>query len=216
MKQDPLEAFENEPLRDFSRSEVRAAFQAALERARADAGIHCPVVIGGREVETAERILSVSPSDAKRVVAASASALAEHADQAVLAAKEGFSRWRAVPVEERAKILERAAALMAVRRDELSAWACIEAGKPWRDADADVAEAIDFCRYYALVARTLGVPERHDVPGESNATVLAPRGPTVAIMVAVRAGLAARQRRSRRRPPAECARRRPSISGNAP
>jgi RHH-type proline utilization regulon transcriptional repressor/proline dehydrogenase/delta 1-pyrroline-5-carboxylate dehydrogenase len=193
---DPLEAFENEPLRDFSRSEVRAAFQAALERARADAGIHCPVVIGGREVETAERILSVSPSDSKRVVAASASATAEHADLAVVAAKEGFLRWRAVPVEERAKILERAAELMAARRDELSAWACIEAGKPWRDADADVAEAIDFCRYYALVARSLGMPERHDVPGESNATVLAPRGPTVAISpwnfpIAILAGMTA-------------------------
>jgi RHH-type proline utilization regulon transcriptional repressor/proline dehydrogenase/delta 1-pyrroline-5-carboxylate dehydrogenase len=53
-------AFENEPLRDFSRSDVRILFQAALERARADAGIHCPVVICGRELETAERILSVS------------------------------------------------------------------------------------------------------------------------------------------------------------
>jgi RHH-type proline utilization regulon transcriptional repressor/proline dehydrogenase/delta 1-pyrroline-5-carboxylate dehydrogenase len=196
MKHDPLEAFENEPLRDFSRAEVRAAFQAALERARADAGIHCPVVIGGREIETAERILSVSPSDAKRVVAASASAIDEHADLAVRAAKVGFAGWRAVPVEERARILEKAAELMAGRRDELSAWACIEAGKPWRDADADVAEAIDFCRYYALAARTLGVPEHHDVPGESNATVLVPRGPTVVISpwnfpIAILAGMSA-------------------------
>ena len=194
--EDALAEFENEPLRDFSRAEVRAAFKAALGRAASDAGIHCPVVIDGHELETAERILSVSPSDAKRVVAASASATEEHADQAVRAAKAALSTWRAVPIAERAAIIEKAADLMASRRDELAAWTCIEAGKPWRDADADIAEAIDFCRYYALVARSFGRPERHDVPGESNATVLSPRGPTVVISpwnfpIAILTGMAA-------------------------
>jgi RHH-type proline utilization regulon transcriptional repressor/proline dehydrogenase/delta 1-pyrroline-5-carboxylate dehydrogenase len=193
---DLLDTFENEPLRDFARDEVRLAFQAALERVKADLGIHCPVVIGGREMETAQRILSVSPSDSKRVVAASASALEEHADLAVKAAKKGFSRWRATPITERAAVLDRAADIMTSRRDELAAWTCIEAGKPWRDADADIAEAIDFCRYYALLARTFAKPERHDVPGEANTTLLAPRGPTVVIApwnfpVAILTGMAA-------------------------
>jgi RHH-type proline utilization regulon transcriptional repressor/proline dehydrogenase/delta 1-pyrroline-5-carboxylate dehydrogenase len=85
---------------------------------------------------------------------------------------------------------------MASRRDELAAWTCIEAGKPWRDADADIAEAIDFCRYYALVARTFAAPDRHDVPGESNATLLVPRGPTAVISpwnfpIAILTGMAA-------------------------
>ncbi|HVW25145.1 MAG TPA: proline dehydrogenase family protein [Polyangiaceae bacterium] len=191
-----LKSFENEPLRDFSRSEVRSAFKAALDRALSDAGTHCPVVIAGHEMETAERILSVSPSDSKRVVAASASATEEHADLAVAAAQEAFAGWRAVPMEERAAVLDKAADIMASRRDELAAWTCIEAGKPWRDADADIAEAIDFCRYYALVARTFATPERHDVPGESNATVLVPRGPTVVISpwnfpIAILTGMAA-------------------------
>jgi RHH-type proline utilization regulon transcriptional repressor/proline dehydrogenase/delta 1-pyrroline-5-carboxylate dehydrogenase len=192
----PLDAFENEPLRDFARADVRAEFAKALERVKGDAGIHCPVVVAGKEMETAERILSVSPSDSKRVVAASASAKEEHADLAVEAAKRGFAAWRAVPTEERAAILERAADIMASRRDELAAWTCLEAGKPWRDADADIAEAIDFCRYYALLARSFSRPERHDVPGESNATVLAPRGPTVVISpwnfpIAILTGMAA-------------------------
>jgi RHH-type proline utilization regulon transcriptional repressor/proline dehydrogenase/delta 1-pyrroline-5-carboxylate dehydrogenase len=58
---------------------------------------------------------------------------------------------------------------------------CLEAGKPWRDADADIAEAIDFCRYYATAMRALSVPERLGVPGEDNVTFYAPRGPTAVI-----------------------------------
>ena len=188
--------FENEPLQDFSRGEVREAFRLALGQVSKDVGIHCPVVIDGHDVETADRIQSVCPSDSSRVVAASASASAEDADRAVLAAKKGFAAWRAVPGDERARILERAAALFADRKNELAAWTCLEAGKPWRDADADVAEAIDFCRYYARTLRELATPQHHDAPGEENVTVLVPRGPTVVISpwnfpIAILTGMAA-------------------------
>jgi RHH-type proline utilization regulon transcriptional repressor/proline dehydrogenase/delta 1-pyrroline-5-carboxylate dehydrogenase len=176
-----LPPFENEPLQDFARSEVRDQFRAAIRAVRADAGIHCPLVVAGRSIDTAERILSVSPSDASRVLAASSSAGREHADLAVAAAVDGFAEWRSTPPEERARILERAAELFVSRKGELSAWACLEAGKPWRDADADVAEAIDFCRFYARELRALGSPERYRLEGEDNVTTYAPRGPTVVI-----------------------------------
>lgn len=176
-----LPAFENEPLQDFSRAEVRDGFRSAIRGVLADAGIHCPIVIAGQSVDTAERILSVSPSDASRVLAASSSASAEHADLAVAAALAGFAEWRSTPAEERAQVLERAADLFASRKGELAAWACLEAGKPWRDADADVAEAIDFCRYYAREMRRLASPERYRLDGEDNVTTYAPRGPTAVI-----------------------------------
>ena len=41
---------------------------------------------------------------------------------------------------------------MRKRRFELAAWQVYECGKQWREADADVAEAIDFCEYYAREA----------------------------------------------------------------
>ena len=53
---------------------------------------------------------------------------------------------------ERSTILLKAATLMRDRRDELSAIMVREAGKPWREADADTCEAIDFCEYYAREA----------------------------------------------------------------
>ncbi|HVU01398.1 MAG TPA: proline dehydrogenase family protein [Polyangiaceae bacterium] len=177
----PEPGFRNEPLRDFSRKETRDAFAAAVKRVSGDLGIHCPLVIDGREVDTRELIRSANPSDTRRVVASSGSALAGHADQAVAAAKAAFPSFRRMSAEERARMLERAAELFAARRDDLAAWTCLEAGKPFRDADADVAEAIDFCRFYAEAARERARPEPSDAPGEENRTALVPRGPTVVI-----------------------------------
>ncbi len=54
-------------------------------------------------------------------------------------------------------------------RFELAAWEVYECGKPWREADADVAEAIDFCEFYAREMIRLAEPRRRDVPGETNA-----------------------------------------------
>jgi RHH-type proline utilization regulon transcriptional repressor/proline dehydrogenase/delta 1-pyrroline-5-carboxylate dehydrogenase len=188
--------FRNEPLRDFSRKDVRDAFARALLRVEEALGAECPVVIDGVPLSTRERLNVTSPSDGMRLVAVSAVGEVEHADRAVAAASAGATAWRAVPAHERAAILERAADLLVARRDELAAWTCFEAGKPWRDADADVAEAADFCRYYARGARVLAVGESTSVPGEANQTVYAARGPTAVIApwnfpVAIIAGMVA-------------------------
>ena len=59
---------------------------------------------------------------------------------------------------------------MRNRRFELAAWEVYECGKPWAEADADVAEAIDFCEFYAREMIRLAEPRRRDVPGETNFT----------------------------------------------
>src|SRR5262249_39279616 len=62
------------------------------------------------------------------------------------------------------------------RRFELSAWIVLETGKPWREADADVAEAIDFCEYYAAEVLTMMGGQYRAVPGEDNRYFYEPRG----------------------------------------
>ena len=58
----------------------------------------------------------------------------------------------------------------------------LEAGKNWTEADADVAEAIDFCNFYARVMRDLAAPRRTQaVAGESNVLHWWPRGVGVII-----------------------------------
>jgi RHH-type transcriptional regulator, proline utilization regulon repressor / proline dehydrogenase / delta 1-pyrroline-5-carboxylate dehydrogenase len=150
--------FENEPHADFSRAEARDAVVAALAAVRERLGGEQPLVIGGRRVETAERIVSVNPSRVAEIVGRVAVAGAAEIDQAVAAAVRAFPAWRDAGADGRAEILGRVAAGLRERRHELTAWIVYEAGKPWAEADGDVAEAIDFVEYYRARARELQRP----------------------------------------------------------
>src|SRR5262249_3561086 len=85
------------------------------------------------------------------------------------------------PPRDRAQYFFRAADVMRRRRFELAAWQVYECGKPWREADADVAESIDYCVYYAEEMLRLAEPRRRDVPGENNENFYEPRGITIVI-----------------------------------
>ena len=150
--------FENEPHADFSRAEARDAVVAALAAVRERLGSKQPLVIGGRRVETAERIVSINPSRVAEIVGRVAAAGAAEIDQAVAAAVRAFPAWRDAGADGRAEILGRVAAGLRERRHELTAWIVYEAGKPWAEADGDVAEAIDFVEYYRARARELQRP----------------------------------------------------------
>lgn len=84
----------------------------------------------------------------------------DDANRAIASAHAAFPRWRDASPIDRANILVKAANLMRARRDELSAVMIKEAGKTWREADADTCEAIDFCDYYARCAPPLFERER--------------------------------------------------------
>ena len=71
---------------------------------------------------------------------------------------------------------------MQQRRVELAALVALECGKPWREADADLSEAIDYCAYYAREMNRLANNVRvRDIPGEANRYFYAPRGVTAVI-----------------------------------
>ena len=71
---------------------------------------------------------------------------------------------------------------MRRRRCELSAWEVYECAKQRREADADVAEAIDFCEYYGREMLRLEKGQVRNVEGEENFYFYEPRG--VAIVIA--------------------------------
>lgn len=167
--------FKNTPPTDFGLAVNRDAQQAALDHVREQFGRHEPLVIDGHTVDTKERLTSYCPSHRSQVVGTCASAGVEEANRAVAAAHQAYRAWNATPVDDRAACLDRAADIMQARRFELAAWIVHECGKPWREADGDVAEAIDFCRYYAASARELQAGGL-DVPGEENRFVYLGRG----------------------------------------
>ena len=177
-----LPPFHNEPPTDFARAENRESMRRALDEVRTQLGRRYPLSIGGKEVDTGSRLLdSVNPSQSSRVVGQAALAGVEHAAAAVAAARSAFPAWAATPAADRAAILIKAAAIMRNRRFELAAWEVYECGKPWAEADADVAEAIDFCEFYAREMIRLAEPRHRDAAGETNFTEHIPRGVAVVI-----------------------------------
>ncbi|GAB4154658.1 MAG: proline dehydrogenase family protein [Planctomycetaceae bacterium] len=173
--------FQNEPLTDFSKQENREAMQAALEEVSNQLGGEYPLVIDGRVEDASTMLTSRNPSQPEQIVGRVASASPDQAVEAIDAARRAFPLWNRVEPNYRAEYLELVANEMRSRRFELAAWMVYECAKPWREADADVAEAIDFCMYYAEQMRRLATPQQCDVPGEENTYFYRPRGVAVVI-----------------------------------
>jgi RHH-type proline utilization regulon transcriptional repressor/proline dehydrogenase/delta 1-pyrroline-5-carboxylate dehydrogenase len=160
-----------------------AAALAAV-RARLDDPAGPPTfrpIVAGREIDTGDVAESRDPGDRQRLAGRVHQGRVEDAHAALDAATRAFPAWAATPAAERAAVLVRAAAILRRRRFELAAWQVYECAKPWREADADLAEAIDFCEYYAREMIRLAEPQHRDVPGETNRLEWIPRGVAVVI-----------------------------------
>jgi RHH-type transcriptional regulator, proline utilization regulon repressor / proline dehydrogenase / delta 1-pyrroline-5-carboxylate dehydrogenase len=173
---EPVRSFTNEPPTDFSRADARQAMERAVSEVAAQFGKEYPLVINGRAVESKNSIVSRNPSHKSQIVGLVSSAGPEEAALAIEAARRASKQWSRTEPGYRAEYLELAAAEMRNHRFELAAWEVHECGKPWAEADADVAEAIDFCMYYADQIRTLVDGRRVDRPGEENIYSYRPRG----------------------------------------
>lgn len=172
--------FRNEPETDFAVPQNQQRMRDALAAVRERLGETVPILIGGKREEgrLTER---PDPSDRSRVASRTHFATAEQAERAVAAAHRAFPGWRDAPVAERAGLLRRVAGEFSRRRFEIAAWQVYEVGKTWREADADVAEAMDFCLFYATEMERLGGTRRRDVPGEWNESFHEGRGPAAII-----------------------------------
>jgi RHH-type proline utilization regulon transcriptional repressor/proline dehydrogenase/delta 1-pyrroline-5-carboxylate dehydrogenase len=103
-------------------------------------------------------------------------------ERSITIAAQALADWRATPAVDRATFLFRAAEKMREQRLTLAAWEVFEAGKPWREADADVCEAIDYLNYYGREMVRLAAPRQlGEYPGELNTYVYQPRGIAVVI-----------------------------------
>lgn len=179
---DLFESYRNEPFTDFTAPGASESYRRTLESVRGELGRDYGLVIGGEEHRTAHYLESRDPCNIERIVGRSAKAGQAEIELAMKAAGKAFDSWSRLPMEHRARCLIKLAAVMRRRKTELSAWETFEAGKNFREADADVAEAIDFCEYYAREALRLAQPLRtYDYPGEENTTFLFPMGVGVVI-----------------------------------
>lgn len=157
-------------------SAERDALETAVARHLADRPAALPL-IDGAEAAGATRPV-VSPIDGRTVAGTVAEADAETAARAMAAAARGFPAWDATPTATRAAALERWGDALEAQAERLIALLAVEAGKTRGDAIAEVREAVDFCRYYAMEARRqFAEPKRLPGPtGEDNRLAYRGRG----------------------------------------
>ena len=169
--------YKNEVYLDWSDEENVSAMNAALKDVEGQLGASYPLIIGGKRIETDGEISSLDPANPSRVVGKLAAATEREADMALDVAGKAFESWSRTLPEARARIMMRAAAIMRRRKFEFLAWEVFEGGKPWNEADAQVAEAIDFLEYYAReMLRLKDGVEIYAVPGEESRYFYQPMG----------------------------------------
>src|SRR5881275_175051 len=169
--------FVNEPLTDFTKEENARKMRAAIEKVRGQLGREYDLIVGGKRVKTTDKIKSLNPAKPSQVVGLHQKAGKEHVEPAMNAALRAFETWSRTSVEERASLLFRVGDLLRERKFEFSAWMVFEVSKNWAEADADVAETIDFCEYYSREALRLAKTELPvQMTGEHDTLLYIPLG----------------------------------------
>ena len=178
-----LPEFRNEPLSDFKGNpEHIRRMNEALDEVEKELGHEYDLVIRGERIKTPEKLCSFDPSRKDRLVGAFSKATTQLADRAVRAADDVFKTWSHTPGDERIQLLVQVAKIMRERKYAFAAWMVYEVGKTWSEADADVAEAIDFAEFYAReMARLDGPQPLTPVPGERNYLRYLPLGVGIVI-----------------------------------
>ena len=110
--------FVNEEFVDFTAAENKRTMLAALSEVESNLNQEYDLVIGGRRLQTADKILSTNPARPSQIIGIHQKAEVEHAEQAMQAAQEAFLTWSRTDVAERAALLFRAADLIRERKFE--------------------------------------------------------------------------------------------------
>jgi RHH-type transcriptional regulator, proline utilization regulon repressor / proline dehydrogenase / delta 1-pyrroline-5-carboxylate dehydrogenase len=173
---DPVTRIDPSPDTDYAIAAARQAASAAMQSVRSQLGKSYWPLINGDLITTETKITSLNPSKIDQVVGHVGQINLAQADTAITAAKAAFVSWRAMPVGERTAIVRRIADRLEQDRHELNAWMVLEGGKPLSQADAEVSEAVDFCRYYATVMERLDQGMVYDVAGETDRYRYHPKG----------------------------------------
>ena len=173
----PMATFRNEAFLDFTDAGIKSAMGEALTMVRSELGREYPLIVGGDRITSGEKIVSTNPARPAQVIGVHQEAELPQIERAVEAAAEAFASWSRVPVATRVQLLLDVAELVRERKLEMCAWLTLEVGKNWAEADADVAETIDFLEFYAREALRLdGATTPIQFPGERNTLRYLPLG----------------------------------------
>jgi RHH-type proline utilization regulon transcriptional repressor/proline dehydrogenase/delta 1-pyrroline-5-carboxylate dehydrogenase len=177
-----IDRFRNEPHTDFSQPGSLTPYVSALSTIKQQLNSLHTYHLPSEVIPSGPELISINPSSPEEVIARFQSIAPQEVDPIIQNAKHCLTYWQALSAHARAELLFRTASLFREKRAELAAWEIVETGKPLREADADVAEAIDFLEFYGREMVRLGHPRQlGDEPGERNQATWVLRGLAVVI-----------------------------------
>ena len=144
------EIFQNHPFLDFSQKENRDNFKVALEKVKKQFPVEVPLILQGKKVTSSQTLKRKNPNQTDQIISHSFLATRDQVEQAVSYTSVFFEQWKHSSPQKRIDGTKKLAHLLQEKELELAALQVFEVGKTWKEAQADVAEAIDFCNYYAL------------------------------------------------------------------
>ena len=158
--------------------ELNTAFDEALAKARDDLGKTHGVIVNGEHRTDRELEEELSPIDSGIVIARYAQGTKHDVDDAITTAKEFQPVWEAWGWERRRDLMLRAADIMEEQIYDISALLSFEIGKNRLEALGDVAETVEFFRYYSrqITDHSGFVTPLKPQGAESNVSVLRPWG----------------------------------------
>ncbi len=175
-------AFQNVPNTDFTERAAYKTYKDSMENIKAEFPIKAPVAVNNVERWKGETFRRFDPGSNDLLVGETVIPTLEDVEKAVLSANNAMPEWSGMDVVDRAVYIEKLGEIIENHRSRLAALEAYEVGKTWREADADISEAVDFCHYYARRAvMELSAGPQSDIAGEENELRYKGRGPTAVI-----------------------------------
>jgi RHH-type transcriptional regulator, proline utilization regulon repressor / proline dehydrogenase / delta 1-pyrroline-5-carboxylate dehydrogenase len=173
-----LVGFINEPMIDFADTKQRTQFESALKKVKSQLPIkEIKGYVNGQFVSSEKQLIRISPNDGETKICDFYSMNEKQVSDAIDGAEKAFKEWKNTTIEYRSKLMHTLADLMQANRNDIAALEVFEVGKPWAEADGDLTEAIDFCRYYAEDIKKIGYGQKvGSVPGEHSQYFYTPKG----------------------------------------
>jgi 1-pyrroline-5-carboxylate dehydrogenase len=128
--------------------DLHRSFEAAAQQVRHWFGATHPLLIGGREVDCADKFEDTNPADIRQQLGRFGRGGPQAVEAAVGAAAAAFPAWSRLDYRARIELLRRGAEKISERRFELAALMSYEVGKNRAEALGDAEESADLLRYY--------------------------------------------------------------------
>ena len=173
--QQPRDEMLNEPDTDFDRFCNQQWVEKIFAKWKNMSGDLLPTQIGDELVFNEDRVQYYDRSQPGDVLVCEMSRAGKEQVQQILdIADADAGRWRETSVEERHQIMYRAANILGEMRGDLNGCMCAITGKTIEEADVEVSEAIDYCRFYTTTMKKFAALPDIEMRGKGTILVLSP------------------------------------------